>query len=129
MTQHLYTYGKKEKLKSRKKIDQLFQEGKTFSVFPLKVWYLFSAEENSTVQAGVGASKRFFKKAVDRNRIKRILREAYRHQKNILLDDSNCKTKAINIFFLYTGKELPSSNLYAEMQKALQKIIAANETA
>ena len=128
MTQHLYTYGKQEKLKSRKKIDQLFSEGKTFSVFPLKVWYLISTGEETSVLAGVGASKRFFKKAVDRNRIKRILREAYRHQKNILIDDCKLKNNTINIFFLYTGKELPASNLFTEMIKALQKIIASNET-
>ena len=129
MAPHLYTYGKKEKLKSRKKLDQLFATGRTLSVSPLKVWYLPSNEEGVGAQVGVGAGKRFFKRAVDRNRIKRVLREAYRHQKHILMNEKGEAGNPVNIFFLYIGKALPATNLYPEMQKALQKIKADYETA
>ena len=74
--------GKRERLKSRKQIDNLFAEGKSFAVFPIRVTYSFMPTDgDALVQIGVTVSKRNFKKAVDRNRIKRLFREAYRLQK------------------------------------------------
>ncbi|WP_315818753.1 ribonuclease P protein component [Paraflavitalea speifideaquila] len=85
------TLGKQERLKSRKLIDQLFKEGRSFSVFPYRVYYLVrhaSALQPNNIlpQFGVGVSTRNFKHAVDRNRIKRVTREAYRVQKIPLQD-------------------------------------------
>jgi Ribonuclease P len=59
------------------------------------------------VQAGFGAGSRHFKKAVDRNRIKRLCREAYRLQKQPLLEQLKKKEHSLAVFFIYTGKELP----------------------
>ncbi|MES1226963.1 MAG: ribonuclease P protein component, partial [Bacteroidota bacterium] len=77
-----FTLGKKERLKSRKSIEQLFNEGKSFAVSPCRVFYMilpFNATSTSfIVQFGAGVSTKNFKKAVDRNRIKRLVREAYR---------------------------------------------------
>ena len=70
--------GKSERLKSRKQIEELFLSGNNFSQFPIRVSYQFEASEKPTFQIGVSASKKYFKKAVDRNRIKRLLRETYR---------------------------------------------------
>jgi ribonuclease P protein component len=79
MTAHNNTYPRTEKLKSRKLIQQLFTEGKSVTASPIKCFYLVNPSELSeTLQTGVGASARNFKKAVHRNRIKRLLREAYR---------------------------------------------------
>ena len=65
-------FGKTEKLKSRKQIDDLFARGKSFAIPPIRVSFQFlPAQEKPVFQAGVTASKRNFKKAVDRNRIKR----------------------------------------------------------
>jgi ribonuclease P protein component len=75
-----YSYNKTEKLKSRKVLNELFTKGKSFSVFPVKLFYTI-AEDDQTIKAGVGVSARNFKKAVDRNRIKRLLRECYRLNK------------------------------------------------
>ena len=61
----------------------------------------------SGLQFGVGVSSRNFKRSVDRNRIKRLTREAWRLQKNELKDNVRTAAKLLNVFFIYTGKELP----------------------
>lgn len=119
-----FTYQKTEKLKSRKLLQQLFAQGKTFAVFPVKVFYLPLAETAmSSVQAGVGVSARNFRKAVDRNRIKRLLRECYRLNKESLHTAIDRSGKKIAVFFLYTGKELPDYIFLTEKMKlALTKL-------
>ena len=86
--QQRYKLGKQARLKSRKVIDCLFKDGKSFTVFPFRVIYQFTklpvTPDAFQLQAGFSVSKRHFKKAVDRNRIKRLMREAYRLQKNEL---------------------------------------------
>lgn len=82
------------------------------------------AEHSSAqpIQAGVGVSARHFKKAVDRNRIKRLLRECYRLNKHSLLATLEAKEKKVVVFFLYVGKELPDYTMLNEkMQLALTK--------
>jgi ribonuclease P protein component len=113
------TLKKKERLKSRKAIDALFQSGSSFSMFPFRVVYLFTT---TGVQVGVGASKKNFKKAVDRNRVKRLTREAYRLQKEVLIHTLS-EGKGLSIFFLYTAKEIITyQEVQAAMGKALTKL-------
>jgi ribonuclease P protein component len=115
-----YTLSKDQKLKSKKQIDALFVQGKQFLVFPIKVVYA-SQPNNSGVQIGVSASKRYFKKAVDRNRIKRLLREAYRLQQHIILPVA--EQQNIQVFFLYIDKVLPTQQvLHKKMKLVLQKL-------
>jgi ribonuclease P protein component len=114
---------KKQKLKSRKDIDALFAGGKGFSVFPVRVTYLL-LEGEAGAQMGVGASKRNFKKAVERNRIKRLLREAYRLQKGALLEVVEQKNKKLIVFFTYTDKILPT---FAIVKEAVAKGLARLE--
>ena len=112
---------KSERLKSRKRIDSLFAEGKGFAVFPIRVVYRFFPEGGqSGWQMGVSASKRSFKKAVDRTRIKRLLREAYRLQKEELQQALTESGKGGAVFFLYTGKTLPS---FEEVKQAMTKCL------
>lgn len=81
------TYPKSEKLKSKNTIDIMFREGKSVSKYPLRLVYTKAHfEENQQLKIGVSVSKKYFKKAVDRNYFKRVLRETYRHNKNLLLD-------------------------------------------
>ncbi|WP_323787482.1 ribonuclease P protein component [Psychroserpens sp.] len=83
-----FSYSKKEKLKSQKLIEQLFSEGKSVSAFPLRMVYLKTEfEDGVQFKTGVSVSKRNFKNAVDRNRIKRLLREAYRLNKTIYFNN------------------------------------------
>jgi ribonuclease P protein component len=121
-----------ERLKSRKQIDTLFAGGKGFAVFPLRVMYQFFPDEQPGVQIGVTASKRYLKKAVDRNRIKRLLREAYRLQKEALVAQVQEGGKRGTVFFLYTDKSLPSFAVVNNaMAKCLKKlaVIADRENA
>ncbi len=114
-----FTLGKEERLKSRKLIDRLFKEGKSFNLFPFRVLYIFPENATQPLQAGFVAGSRYFKKAVDRNRIKRLTKEAYRLQKNeleILLIASNQK---LAVFFIYTGREIPDHAMVNEKMAAL----------
>jgi ribonuclease P protein component len=122
------TWTKAEKLKSRKRIEWVFKEGKSLSVFPFKVFYLLvppaAPAPSAPLQAGFGAGSRHFKKAVDRNRIKRLSREAYRVQKQPLMDHLAEKGISMALFIVYTGKELPDhSTVKAKIGVALQKLI------
>ena len=81
--------------------------------------------EESALKAGFAVSKRFFKKAVDRNRIKRLIREGYRLQKLPLQQAVENNGASMHLFFIYTGKELPQFNLIKEKTAAaLQKLEA-----
>jgi ribonuclease P protein component len=117
-----FTLGKQERLKSRKLLEQLFRQGSSFFVHPLKVYYASKdIPEGIRLQAGFGVSSRVFKKAVDRNRIKRLLREAYRLQKGPLQQSIAASGKQLTVFFLYTGKELPEFNFIKEKMNAVLK--------
>ena len=86
---------------------------------PLKVYYSSkNIPEGITLQAGFGVSSRVFRKAVDRNRIKRLLREAYRLQKMELQQSVTVSGGRMAVFFLYTGKELPEFNIIKEKMSA-----------
>jgi ribonuclease P protein component len=107
-----FTFGKNERLKSRKQIEKLFAEGKSIVVNPFRIYFLLNETNNAqrsilNVQFGVGVSSKNFKKAVDRNRIKRLTREAWRLHKNDLKELLKASGKQLNVFFIYTGKELP----------------------
>ena len=106
---------KSEKLKSSKTIASLFSEGKSFSKYPLKVFFL-PKENIETNLAAFAVPKRSFKSAVDRNRIKRQLRETYRLNKNII-EDVNGKKFAM--LFLFLGKAKPR---FAELETAMVKL-------
>jgi ribonuclease P protein component len=104
-------------------IQQLFKEGKSFSVFPLRVLYLPLQNPNFPLKAGFTVNARNFKKAVDRNRIKRLMRETYRLQKNKLLKQLDENNSSLVIFFVYTGKELPKyQDLSEKMKKAVERL-------
>src|SRR6188474_2781975 len=95
-----FTLNKTERLKRRKIIEQLFSEGRAVTAFPIRVQYkLVNQPETAQLQAGFSVSSRNFKKAVDRNRIKRLLREAYRLQKNSLRLTPEFNNHALSLFF------------------------------
>lgn len=98
-----FKYPKKEKLKSRKTIDLLFSEGKSVGKYPLRLVFIENSIETSEkLKFGVSVSKKHFKKAVDRNYFKRVLRECYRLNKHILLD---ALENSYSIMFFYQTKD------------------------
>lgn len=98
-----FKYPKSERLKSKTAIGLLFSEGKSVSKYPLRlVYHQNSTEENSGSKIGVSVSKRNFKKAVDRNYFKRVLRETYRLNKHLLHDNLD---KNFSIMLFYQTKE------------------------
>ncbi|UOB19392.1 ribonuclease P protein component [Abyssalbus ytuae] len=114
-----YTFSKREKLKSKKLIEKLFTEGKSVSKYPLKLIYVKAdLNDEVKVQAGVSVSKRNFKRATDRNRIKRLIREAYRLNKNFIFN--NIQTQYA-FMFLYIGKQIPKN--YDEINKNMIKLM------
>jgi ribonuclease P protein component len=104
---------KKEKLKSRKAIDALFNRKQRFSLAPIQVWYSFNnnPDQDPPVKIGFGCSKKQFKKAVQRNRVKRLMREAYRMQKHSFAEVAERQKKAASVFFIYTSPALPDYKL------------------
>ncbi len=118
--------GKNRRIKSRKLTEQLFSQGQRFAQFPIRVLYLLQKPEKPgtlNLQAGVAVSSRQFKKAVDRNRIKRLLREAYRIQKQDLETLLQQNQQQLFVFFVFTGKELPEYLLLKEkLGVILQKL-------
>ena len=112
------TYPKTEKLKSKHYIDLLFSEGKWVSSYPLRLIYVPITAEKSVF--GVSVSKRNFKHAVDRNEIKRTLREAYRTNQHLLKTIAGEDTYAFML--LFTSKEkLPFAQLEQKTLRVFEK--------
>lgn len=126
-----FTYQQKDKLKSRKQTQNLFSLGKSMSNTPLRLIYTLEniAEENPNpgplvLQAGVGAPTKQFKKAVQRNRVKRLLREAYRLELPALKAQLPLPGKRLNIFILYTDiNVLPQMEINAKMKLILDQLV------
>jgi ribonuclease P protein component len=123
VTRQRYHFKKEDKLKSRKAIEALFSTGKSFSQYPFK--FIWLPQNNiAHLQAGVGVSSKQFKKAVDRNRIKRLMREAWRLKKNPLQEQLLANEKHLSVFILYIGKEVPEYNLVLEkIELALKRLL------
>ncbi len=120
------TFKREEKLKKSKLITQLFAEGNSISEFPIKLIYLQVDHDSPyKIQAGVSAAKRKFSKAVDRNRIKRLLREVYRKNKYLIYQSEY--TKKHIFMFIYLGKkEIDYKVLEEKMIIILQKFLQKN---
>jgi len=88
---------------------------------PFLVYYrIHNDTSTATLQAGFSASKKNFKRAVDRNRAKRIIREVYRLQNTSLRNMVKTGMKSLDIFIIYTGKELP---VYNEISLKFEQVI------
>lgn len=117
-----FTYPKHEKLKSKTTIDLLFSEGNSVSKFPLRLVYVENTEENAElIKMGVSVSKKYFKKAVDRNYYKRVLRETYRLNKHLLID--NLEKPYAFMFFYQTKERLSYQEIEEKTILLFQKFI------
>ena len=113
-----HTLGKEERLCSRKVLEELFSGGhQSVSAFPIRAVFMPNGQAGVRILTSV--SKRYFKRAVKRNRIKRQLREAYRLQKEMLLPLEG----GLDIAFLWTSDEvLPTEKVFQKMRSLLLRI-------
>ena len=118
------TFSKKERLCSSTLIDRLFSEGnRQISVFPVRlVWLL--ADDIEGVQVLISAPKRNFHHAVDRNRIKRQIREFYRTGSSSLKETVALKGKGLALAFLFNDNKLwESDKLDQRLSQAMEKLV------
>jgi ribonuclease P protein component len=113
-----YTFGKNERLSKEKHIQELFDKGSSFYFFPFKVFFMPHPDPApSTHQVLVSVSKRNFKRAVDRNLIKRRIREAYRLNK----ERFPAQNKLL-IAYIYSVKDiLPSAQIQERLVKTIKR--------
>ena len=128
----VFTYHKLDKLKSRKQTQHLFSTGQAITIFPIRLIYtiepiataLEMGSPAGLLQAGVGVPSRTFRKAVQRNRVKRLLREAYRLEKPNFLNQAALDNKRVNLFFLYTDASvLTQVEIQAKVKEALALLV------
>ena len=121
----MYTFKKEERLCNKKLIDVLFHNGSSFLCYPFKAsWMLAEGAQQVPVQILFSVSKKRFKRAVDRNLIKRRIREAYRlNKQQYLYDQLNSSDKKIVLSLGYIGKEIaPSDFIEKKMLKLLTQL-------
>ena len=117
-------FGKEEKLKSKKLIDKLFAEGESVKSYPLKLVYTQdNFSEKAELKTGVSVPKKLVKTAVQRNRIKRLMREVFRKNKYLVTTDL---ASSFAFMFIYISRdeisyEKMEQNMIKTMQKFLEK--------
>ncbi len=121
MEQQRFTFKKNERLCSRTAIQDLFTKGKSFVKYPFRVSYMpLEAETEVPIQILISVSKKRFKRAYKRNRLKRLAREAYRLNRNKFYSQLEVHDKKIAVAFVY----LPSEMLdYAAVEKGMKKAL------
>ena len=118
-----HSFDRTERLKSRKVIGSLFKGGNSYVAYPLRVvWVKMEegVEMESAAQVAISVSKRIFKTAVARNRLKRQIREAYRLHKQELYDKLAAADHRIALMLMYVGKEMLP---YGDIEKGVEKMI------
>ncbi len=120
-----YTFRKHERLTHTRIFTALFERGETYKAYPLILRVIALPEsDKDVVQAAFSASKRRFKRAVDRNRIKRLLRECWRHQKEQVRATAIGEHRCFALVWVYIGQELPvKSELEVKISDLCERFI------
>lgn len=126
-----FTFRKKERLCSKKIIGNLFRDGNSFALFPFRIyWQITTSEQLSPARIAISIPKKKFKKAVDRNLIKRRIKEAYRKNKQNLYFDLKRKNLNIAFILIYLAHDLMTyPELEEKMILTLQKLMESYEKA
>ena len=111
----MLTFCKKERLTNKKIINSIFTKGNSNFIYPFIVkWSITELKSEYPLQILISVPKRNFKKAVDRNKIKRFIREAFRINKNIFSDKIINSDKKIVFTLIYTEKEILNFKMIQE---------------
>ena len=118
----MQTFSKAERLCSSVLIENLFKSGISYHLSPFKFVWLEASENNVPVKTVIRVPKRLFKKAVDRNRLKRMIREAYRKNKNSLYD--SLLEKKIHLMIVFTAKSIIEyKDIEEKIIEGLQRLV------
>ena len=113
----MYTFKKEERLYKRNKIEALFSKGAFFFSYPFKIiWLETDMQQDFPAKLLISIPKKKFKRAVDRNHLKRLIREAYRKNKGQLYSALESNNKSLSFAIIYTQKEILS---YQEIEKSI----------
>jgi ribonuclease P protein component len=120
-----FTFKKAERLSGKKIIDTLFSEGRSFTVFPLRVFHLEKDfKDDHPAKVLIGAARAHLPKATERNRAKRLIRESYRRNKNILYSVLHEKNKKLIIGLIYQGDKIASfDQIEAKIIVTLRRLV------
>ncbi|MBF0597657.1 ribonuclease P protein component [Faecalibacter rhinopitheci] len=110
------TFGKNEKLKSKKAIESLFSEGQSYVSHPIRIVYRIHPKRDYTIRIGESVAKKKFKHAVDRNLLKRRIKEAYRLNKALV---NISEEISIDILFIYTSSKIKDYHTIDKMMKEI----------
>lgn len=124
-----FTLSKDERLSRKKIIEEVFKNGLSIkSQALIVVYYYTELPVKFPAQVMFTASKKLYKRAHDRNRIKRLMREAYRKQKHVVYNSLNRKQKQAALLFIFTGRQLPNyPYVHGKMSELLRKFVSAPE--
>lgn len=119
------TFPKSEHLCGDKRINRLFTQGDAFIAYPMRVMYLIEPKRDAEfASVMVSVPKKRFKRAVKRNRLKRLMREAYRLNKQLIAEKLDEKQLQIHIAFNYVSDDvLDFTNIDKKMKIALQRLL------
>ena len=119
-----HTYGKDQRLKSVLVFDKVFEEGKKVKAYPILARYTDTTfESDHPFQVATTVSKRRFRKAVSRNRIKRLMREAWRLEKHRLEKDWKKGGPKKALVLIYVGSEIPTFEKCADTIKKIVDVL------
>ncbi|MBS7332523.1 MAG: ribonuclease P protein component [Weeksellaceae bacterium] len=111
------TFGKNEKLKSKKAIENLFSEGQSYVSHPIRIVYKVNPKQDYTIRVGESVAKKKFKHAVDRNLLKRRIKEAYRLNKQLVQLPEDV---SVDILFIYTSSKIKD---YSTIEHSIKEIL------
>lgn len=116
-----YTFTKAERLKSQKRISRIFKHRQSVGAYPLRVfWAETEHQSDSPAATAFSVSKKNFKRAVKRNRFKRLMREVHRLNKHQLYNALEQQEKTLDLMLVYVGKE---EHNFAMIEKKYGRLI------
>tara|TARA_Y100000766_G_scaffold231608_1_gene205715 strand:- start:183 stop:554 length:372 start_codon:yes stop_codon:yes gene_type:complete len=116
----MFSFYKQERLNNKKRINKLFSSGKFFFQEPFQIYWLETKQEKSIIELLVSVPKKNIKLAVNRNIIKRMVKEAYRLNKKALYEQVNREKKSFSVAIIYMNNKIPS---YFYVEKKIKLIL------